>query len=494
MTAQVLIFCLIIYFAVLYGISHLAGNSNNNATFFAADKKAPWYLVAFGMIGATLSGVTFISVPGWVASTQLGYVQMVLGYALGYLCIGTVLLPLYYKWNVVSIYAYLQHRFGEKSYKTGATFFVLSRLTGTSFRLFLLLKVLHGLALDELNVPFWASAAIALVGIWLYTKKSGIKTIIYTDTAQTLCMLIALGITTYALFFELQLDTQSLWTWWQSQPNTQLFFWEDWSSGQHFVKQFFAGALIAFAMTGLDQEMMQKNLSCRSLKDAQKNMFWFTIALVVVTLMFLILGVLLSAYAQSKGIAAAGDDLFPTVATQLGLGAVVSYAFVFGLIAAAYSSADSSMTSLATSASIDLWGIESGEKGIQQRKKIHFTMAVILWLCIVLFYYIVRDESVIAQLLLFAGYTYGPLLGLFLLGIFSKKQIRDGLAPYICVVAPVLSYGITVFCKATFGFDFGFFVLALNGAISALLLWISGVGLPMYQRTSPSESTSKSGK
>ncbi len=494
MTAQVLIFCLLIYFAVLYGISYLAGNSNNNTTFFAADKKAPWYLVAFGMIGATLSGVTFISVPGWVASTQLGYVQMVLGYALGYFCIGTVLLPLYYKWNVVSIYSYLQHRFGEKSYKTGAAFFVLSRLTGTSFRLFLLLNVLHWLALDGLNVPFWASAAVALVGIWLYTKKSGIKTIIYTDTAQTLCMLIALGITAYVLFFELQLDSQSLWVWWQSQPNTQLFFWEDWSSGQHFVKQFFAGALIAFAMTGLDQEMMQKNLSCRSLKDAQKNMFWFTIALVVVTVLFLVLGVLLSAYAQSKGIAAAGDNLFPMIATQSGLGAVVSYAFVFGLIAAAFSSADSSMTSLATSASIDLWGIESGEKGIKQRKKIHFTMAVILWLCIVLFYYIIRDESVIAQLLLFAGYTYGPLLGLFLLGIFSKTQLRDGLVPYICVVAPVLSYGITALCKTTFGFDFGFFVLALNGAISALLLWISGIGLPMYQRTSPSESTSKSGK
>ena len=494
MTAQVLIFCLLIYFALLYGISYLAGNSNNNTTFFAADKKAPWYLVAFGMIGATLSGVTFISVPGWVASTQLGYVQMVLGYALGYFYIGTVLLPLYYKWNVVSIYSYLQHRFGEKSYKTGAAFFVLSRLTGTSFRLFLLLKVLHWLALDGLNVPFWASAAIALVGIWLYTKKSGIKTIIYTDTAQTLCMLIALGITAYVLFFELQLNTQSLWVWWQSQPNTQLFFWEDWSSGQHFVKQFFAGALIAFAMTGLDQEMMQKNLSCRSLKDAQKNMFWFTIALVVVTVLFLVLGVLLSAYAQSKGIAAAGDDLFPMIATKSGLGAVVSYAFVFGLIAAAFSSADSSMTSLATSASIDLWGIESGEKGIKQRKKIHFAMAVILWLCIVLFYYIIRDESVIAQLLLFAGYTYGPLLGLFLLGIFSKTQLRDGLVPYICVVAPVLSYGITALCKTTFGFDFGFFVLALNGAISALLLWISGIGLPMYQRTSPSESTSKSGK
>jgi Na+/proline symporter len=357
-----------------------------------------------------------------------------------------------------------------------------------------LLKVLHWLVLDEHNIPFWLSAAVALLGIWLYTKKSGIKTIIYTDTAQTLCMLIALSITIYALFYELQLDTQSLWVWWQSQPNTQLFFWEDWSSGQHFVKQFFAGALIAFAMTGLDQEMMQKNLSCRSLKDAQKNMLWFTIALVIVTLLFLVLGVLLSAYAQSKGITAAGDDLFPMIATQSTLGTVVAYAFVFGLIAAAFSSADSSMTSLATSASIDLWGIASGKKGIQQRKKIHFIMAVVLWLCIVLFYYFIRDESVIAQLLLFAGYTYGPLLALFLLGIFSNLQIRDGLIPYLCIAAPTISYGVTVLCKTTLGFEFGFFVLALNGAISALLLWVSGIGLPMYQRTSPSESTAKSGK
>ena len=479
MTAQMLVFCFLIYFALLYSVSYLVGNSDSNTSFFAADKKAPWYLVAFGMIGATLSGVTFISVPGWVTTTQLGYVQMVLGYALGYLSIGTVLLPLYYKWNVVSIYTYLQHRFGEKSYKTGAAFFILSRITGTSFRLFLLLKVLHWLVLDEHNIPFWLSAAVALLGIWLYTKKSGIKTIIYTDTAQTLCMLIALSITIYALFFELQLDTQSLWVWWQSQPNTQLFF---------------SGALIAFAMTGLDQEMMQKNLSCRSLKDAQKNMLWFTIALVIVTLLFLVLGVLLSAYAQSKGISAAGDDLFPMIATQSTLGTVVAYAFVFGLIAAAFSSADSSMTSLATSASIDLWGIASGKKGIQQRKKIHFIMAVVLWLCIVLFYYFIRDESVIAQLLLFAGYTYGPLLALFLLGIFSNLQIRDGLVPYLCIAAPTISYGVALLCKTTLGFEFGFFVLALNGVISALLLWVSGIGLPMYQRTSPSKSTAKSGK
>ena len=494
MAAQMLIFCLLVYITLLYGISNLAGNSNSNVTFFTADKKAPWYIVAFGMIGATLSGVTFISVPGWVASTQMGYVQMVLGYAVGYLCIGTILLPLYYKLNVVSIYTYLLHRFGIKSYRTGAAFFVLSRVISTSFRLFLLLKVLHWLALDELSVPFWLSAAVGILGIWVYTKKTGIKTIIYTDIAQTICMLISLGISAYVLFFELQLNTQSLLTWWHSQPNTQIFFWEDWGSSQHFVKQFFAGVLIAFAMTGLDQEMMQKNLSCRSLKDAKKNMFWFTIALVLVTVLFLVLGVLLSAYAQSKGISASGDDLFPMIATQSGLGPFIAYAFIFGLIAAAFSSADSSLTSLTTSVSIDLWGIKTGEKGIKQRKKNHIVMAFVLWLCIVLFHYVVKNESVIAQLLLFAGYTYGPLLGLFLLGIFSKLQIRDALVPYLSVGAPIISYGITAICKTKFEFDFGFFVLALNGAISTLLFWVSGIGLPVYKCTSPSESTSKSGK
>ena len=260
------------------------------------------------------------------------------------------------------------------------------------------------------------------------------------------------------------------------------------------MKQFFAGVLIAFAMTGLDQEMMQKNLSCRSLKDAKKNMFWFTIALVLVTVLFLVLGVLLSAYAQSKGISASGDDLFPMIATQSGLGPFIAYAFIFGLIAAAFSSADSSLTSLTTSVSIDLWGIKTGEKGIKQRKKNHIVMAFVLWLCIVLFHYVVKNESVIAQLLLFAGYTYGPLLGLFLLGIFSKLQIRDALVPYLSVGAPIISYGITAICKTKFEFDFGFFVLALNGAISTLLFWVSGIGLPVYKCTSPSESTSKSGK
>lgn len=305
-------------------------------------------------------------------------------------------------------------------------------------------------------------------------------------------MLFALGVGVYVLIDALHLDINLLGAWWQAQPTTQMFFWEDWHSGQHFLKQFFSGALIAFAMTGLDQEMMQKNLSCRSLRDAQKNMFWFTIALIIVTLLFLVLGVLLTAYAQNHGIRASGDTLFPEVATQSGLGKLFAFTFVFGLVAAAFSSADSSMAALATSASIDLWGIKEGTKGIQQRKKTHLFMAFVLWLCIVIFYYLIKNESVIAQLLLFAGYTYGPLLGLFLFGICSKRQIRDIFAPLICIIAPILSYCIAIRSKTHFGFDFGFFVLALNGAISGLLLWISSIGLPMYQGTSPSESATKS--
>lgn len=492
MTSQVLVLCILIYLSVLYGISKLVGKSNSNATFFSANKNAPWYLVAFGMIGASLSGLTFVSVPGWVAGTQLSYVQMVLGYAFGYFFIGTILLPLYYKWNVTTIYTYLRHRFGVYSYKTGASFFILSRLTGTSFRLFLVLKVMHWIALDALHIPFWITSAVAILGMWLYTQKTGIKTIIYTDTVQTICMLVALGVGVYVLYDALDLDAYSWWSWWQAQPTTQVFFWDDWNSGQHFIKQFFAGALIAFAMTGLDQEMMQKNLSCRSLRDAQKNMFWFTIALVIVTLLFLMLGVLLTAYAQANGISATGDQLFPEIAIESGLGAALLYAFVIGLIAAAFSSADSSLASLTTSVSIDLWNVQEGKKGIQQRKKTHLIMAFVLWFCIILFYYLIKNESVIAQLLLFAGYTYGPLLGLFLFGIVSKRQIRDKFAPLICVIVPILGYYIATMSKVRFGFDFGFFVLALNGSLALILLWFSSFKLPMYEGASPSKTTTKS--
>lgn len=494
MSALAITFCFVIYLGVLVIVSKTVSKDSSNAQFFAANKNAPWYLVAFGMIGATLSGVTFISVPGWVGATQLSYIQMVIGYAFGYLLIATILLPLYYKWNVVSIYTYFKHRFGVYSYKTGASFFIISRLTGTSFRLFLVLKVLHWIALDGLNIPFWVSAAAALFGIWLYTRKTGIKTLIYTDTIQTFCMLIALGISFYVLYHELNLNAEIWSVWWGKQPTTQIVFWEDWGSGQHLVKQFLAGVLIAFAMTGMDQEMMQKNISCRTLKASQKNMFWFTIVLVLVTIAFLILGVLLSAYATTNGITVTGDDLFPVIATQSALGPLIGYAFVIGLIAAAFSSADSSMTSLTTSLSVDLWNILDSEDGVKQRKKIHRITAIVLWICVMSFYYLIENESVIAQLLLFAGYTYGPLLGLFLLGIFTKIRLRDQWVPYICLAAPILTFYIAATSIAKFGFDFGFFVLALNGALSGMLLWLSGLGLPVNQSTTPSKTTTESSK
>lgn len=494
MAANMLAIGLLLYFGILFTISKVLSKSNSNTAFFTANKNAPWYLVAFGMIGATLSGVTFISVPGWVQTTQLSYVQMVLGYGVGYFFIATVLLPLYYKWKLVSIYVYLAERFGTVTHKTGASFFVLSRIVGTGFRLFLVLKVFHWIALDAWQIPFWLSAAIALFGIWLYTQKTGIKTIIYTDTIQTICMLISLGLGIYILGNTLEVEASSFWTWWQEQENTQVFFWNDLNSGQHFLKQFFAGALIAFAMTGLDQEMMQKNLSCRTLHDAQKNMFWFTLALIFVTCLFLVLGVLLTAYATANGISTSGDNLFALIATQSGLGNVLAYTFVMGLIAAAFSSADSSLTSLTTSVSVDLWRIDKGAKGIRQRKKIHISTALVLWLCIVSFYYLIKDESVIKQLLFFAGYTYGPLLGLFLFGIFTNRNVKDNWVPVLCVISPVLSYFITTYVKNKYGFDFGFFVLALNGFLMIVMLFLSGIGLPVYQRTSPSKATSKSGK
>lgn len=494
MAANMLAIGLLLYFGILFTISKVLSKSNSNTAFFTANKNAPWYLVAFGMIGATLSGVTFISVPGWVQTTQLSYVQMVLGYGVGYFFIGTVLLPLYYKWKLVSIYEYLAERFGTLTHKTGASFFVLSRLIGTGFRLFLVLKVFHWIALDAWQIPFSLSTAIALFGIWLYTQKTGIKTIIYTDTIQTICMLISLGLGIYILGNTLEVEASSFWTWWQEQENTQVFFWNDLNSAQHFLKQFFAGALIAFAMTGLDQEMMQKNLSCRTLHDAQKNMFWFTLALIFVTCLFLVLGVLLTAYATANGISTSGDNLFALIATQSGLGNVLAYTFVMGLIAAAFSSADSSLTSLTTSVSVDLWRIDKGAKGIRQRKKIHISTALVLWLCIVSFYYLIKDESVIKQLLFFAGYTYGPLLGLFLFGIFTNRNVKDNWVPVLCVISPVLSYFITTYVKNKYGFDFGFFVLALNGFLMIVMLFLSGIGLPVYQRTSPSKATSKSGK
>jgi SSS family solute:Na+ symporter len=466
MSNYFLLTILVGYFIVLMVIARMTRGKQDNHTFFIANRSAPWYLVAFGMIGASLSGVTFISVPGWVEAAEFSYFQMVLGYIVGYFVIGTVLLPIYYSYNLTSIYTYLSTRFGEKTYKTGASFFVLSRIVGASFRLYLVASVLQWIIFDQMGVPFWVTVIATICFIWLYTHKSGIKTIVWTDVLQTLFMLIALAMAVYYITDSMQIS--NLISWIAQQEGTQIFFFDDYKSPYFFWKQFLSGALIAIVMTGLDQDMMQKNLACRSLKDAQKNVFWFTIVLTVVNFVFLTLGTLLTAYALANGIDAQGDKLFPIIATQSDLGIGLSVVFLLGLIAAAYSSADSALTSLTTSISLDLLDIEKRLKSHEQeraRKQVHLFVSGILILVILAFNYLIADKSVIAKLFEFAGYTYGPLLGLYTLGICTKLQLKDRWVPWIAVTSPVFGYFISQWALSAYQFDFGFFILALNGLL-----------------------------
>ncbi len=459
------------YFGVLLLISYFTGKNSDNDAFFKANRQSPWYVVAFGMIGASLSGVTFISVPGWVEASQFSYMQVVLGYILGYAVIGTVLLPLYYRLNLTSIYTYLETRFGSYSYKTGASFFLLSRVVGASFRLFLVANVLQSILFDALAVPFWVTVIITILLIWLYTFKSGIKTIVWTDTLQTLFMLIAVGVAIYYVSSDLGVDGSKLLGYVLDSDLSKLFFFDDFKSANYFWKQFFSGAFIAIVMTGLDQDMMQKNLTCRNLKDAQKNIFWFTIVLTIVNFIFLGLGLLLTQYASQNGIDAHKDQLFPIIATQSELGFGIAVFFILGLIAAAYSSADSALTSLTTSFSIDILDIEkkyTPADQIKTRKKIHILFSILLMLVIIAFKYIIKDESVIAKLFVFAGYTYGPLLGLYAFGLFTKLQVKDKWVPVIAILSPILSYIISLNSLIWFGFEFGFFILILNGLLTFL--------------------------
>lgn len=462
------------YFGVLMLISYLTSKGDSNTDFFKAGKQSPWYLVAFGMIGASLSGVTFISVPGWIEASSFSYFQVVLGYTVGYAVIGLVLLPLYYKLNLTSIYTYLEGRFGSYSYKTGASFFLLSRIVGASFRLYLVANVLQLLVFDEMGVPFFVTVTLTILLIWLYTFKAGIKTIVWTDTLQTLFMLVAVGVAIYFVSDEMGLNGSAVISLIIESDMSQIFFFDDWKSGDFFIKQFISGAFIAIVMTGLDQDMMQKNLTCRNLEDAQKNMFWFTIVLTIVNLIFLGLGLLLTIYASQNGIDAHKDQLFPTIAVNSGLGIGLAIVFLLGLIAAAYSSADSALTSLTTSFSIDILEIEKkydAVKQVEMRKRIHVIMSMVLVLVIIIFKYVIADATVIAKLFTFAGYTYGPLLGLYAFGLFTKWNVKDKFVPAIAIVSPILAYAMSAF-SATLGFEFGFFILILNGALTFLGLVI----------------------
>ncbi len=470
MNTTQIILLIVAYFGLLILISYFTGKKSDNDSFFKGNKQSPWYVVAFGMIGASLSGVTFISVPGWIETSQFSYMQMVFGYIFGYAVIGLVLLPLYYKLNLTSIYTYLETRFGKYSYKTGASFFLISRVIGASFRLFLVANVLQIILFDDLGIQFWQTVTITILLIWVYTFKSGIKTIVWTDTLQTLFMLIAVGVTIYFVSGELNLNGQSTLGFVLDNDFSKMFFFDDVKAGNYFWKQFLSGAFIAIVMTGLDQDMMQKNLTCKTLKDAQKNIFWFTIVLVIVNFIFLSLGLLLTVYAQQNGIDAHKDQLFPILAKEH-FGAGVFIFFLLGLIAAAYSSADSALTSLTTSFSIDILDIEKKydvKKQVRVRKQIHILISVLLILVIIAFKYLLKDASVVAKLFKFAGYTYGSLLGLYAFGLFTKWNVKDKLVPIIAILSPILSYFITLNSVKWFGFEFGFFILVLNGFLTFL--------------------------
>ena len=473
MKPEYIILLIVAYFSVLILISYLTGKSADNKTFFKANNSSPWYLVAFGMIGASLSGVTFISVPGWVEGQNMSYFQMVLGYVVGYAVIGLVLLPLYYRLNLTSIYTYLDDRFGKYSYKTGASFFLLSRTIGAAFRLFLVANVLQIILFDAYGIPFWITVSITILLIWLYTFKGGIKTIVWTDTLQTLFMLIAVGVCIYTISDEMEIS--NIFSYVADSELSKTFFFDDVNAGNYFWKRFLAGAFVAIVMTGLDQDMMQKNLTCRNLKDAQKNMFWFTIVLVIVNFFFLALGVLLTDFAQQNGIDAHKDELFPIIATKGNLGLATAIFFLLGLIAAAYSSADSALTSLTTSFSIDILEIDKKKDKNEQektRKKIHILFSFILIGTILVFKYFIADESVIAKIFTFANYTYGPLLGLYAFGLFTNLKVKDKMVPFICLASPFLTFSINYLALEYIGFDFGFSLLILNGLLTFIGLYI----------------------
>ena len=468
MSPNLILTCVVAYSALLFYVVWRTSRHADNESFFIGNKSSKWFVVAYGMIGASLSGVTFMSVPGWVGTTQYTYLMVVFGYLVGYTVIALILLPLYYRLNLTSIYSYLESRFGFWSYKTGAFYFILSRTIGASFRLFVVVNVLQTFVFDNWGVPFWITVATFISLILLYTFKGGVKTIVWTDMLQTTFMLLSMVLSVILIARQMNMGFGDLMDRLVNGEYTKVIN-TDWRPGSYFLKQFFGGMFIAIAMTGLDQEMMQKNISVKTLKDSQKNMFTFSAILLFVNMMFLALGALLYMYSSSKGIplpTRSSDDLFPTIALN-SLGTLSAVFFIIGLISAAYPSADGALTALTASFCIDFLGIKkrgwTEEKQKQTRYMVHISFAVLLLVVIVIFRRI-NNEAVIKELFTVAGYTYGPLLGLYAFGLFSKAQVKDKLVPLICLISPVFCYVLNAYSEVWFnGYKFGFELLILNG-------------------------------
>jgi len=464
-----------VYFAVLLLISHIVSTKDsNNDAFFLGNKKSPWYIVAIGMLGDSISGVTFVSVPGMVGQFDMTYMQMVLGFFPGYLIVAFVLLPLYYKLNLTSIYGYLQQRFGLFSYKTGASFFILSRIVGAASKLYLIVLILQTLVFDQWHVPFYVTVIVIVVLIWTYTHRSGMKTIVWTDALQTICLLAALGLIIWQVASKMGLDISQVADTIQSSRHSRIFVFDDWVSKQNFFKQFFSGILIVIVMTGLDQNMMQKNLTCKTLKDAQKNMVSYGFGFIPMNYLFLSLGILLLAFASQYGITLPDnpDQILPMLATEY-LGMPVLICFTIGIIAASFSNADSALTSLTTSVCIDLLDVEKKEvkEAKKIRGKVHLLVCIVFLLAI-LFIDHINKTSILDTIYKAASYTYGPLLGLFFFGLFTKINIKDRFVPVVCILAPLLSYALEYTLLHTLEYRVGYEILLLNGLLTAAGLFL----------------------
>ncbi|HEY0272000.1 MAG TPA: sodium:solute symporter [Chitinophaga sp.] len=472
MSATLLLILVSAYFCLLLGVAWYTSRNANNDSFFIGNRNSNWMLVAFGMIGTSLSGVTFVSVPGKVGISHFSYLQVVIGYFFGYFIVAYVLLPIYYRMQLTSIYRYLEHRFGSWAYKTGAFFFIISRTVGATARLYLVINVLQVFILDNLGVPFAVTTFVLLLMILLYTFEGGVKTIVFTDTLQTTFMLLGLVVCIYYIMDHLHISVGQTWNALQAKGYTRVFD-TDVNGGGFWLKQILGGAFITVAMTGLDQEMMQKNISVRSLGDSQKNMITFSIVMVLVNILFLFLGGLLYLFKDAThAVPATGDYLFPTIALQSGLPGMVAFVFIIGLISALFPSADGALTALTSSFCIDILGLRKRQDLDEKRRTrirqgVHLGMALVFFICVLLFKHL-NDRSIIDTILALAGYTYGPLLGLFVFGIFSKRSIPESPAVLvICLVAPVICYFLSLYSKAWFhGYQIGVELLLINAALT----------------------------
>ena len=469
---MIIIYTLFAYFLILLFISHVTGRRADNSTFFSGNRRSPWYMVAFGMIGASISGVTFVSVPGMVLTSDMTYIQTCIGFIFGYFAVAFILLPVYYRLRLTTIYSYLDRRLGRQAYRTGAAFFILSKVVGSAVRFYVVCAILQRFVLDALGVPFVVTV-VAMVGlIWLYTRRGGIKTLVWTDTFQTLCMFAALILIIYNVARHLGMSMGEAADMVAADSHSRIFVFDDWMTKQNFWKQFLSGIFIVIVMTGLDQDMMQKNLTCKSLREAQKDMCTYGFAFVPANLLFLSLGVLLVALASKEGVAlpASGDELLPMFAATGQMGMAVVVLFTVGVVASSFSSADSALTALTTSCCVDLWSRPDDEK---LRRRVHFGVSV-AFVVFILLCRSLNSTSVIDAIYVLCSYTYGPLLGLFAYGLLTRRGVSGRLVPWIAVASPVVCFAVDSLSKTVFGYTFGYELLMLNGLLTFAGLWITG--------------------